>query len=420
MSISGMMRTSVSGMGAQSTRLGTVADNIANAGTHGYKRAFTEFSTVVLESGKGMYNSGSVDTQVRYGITTQGAFDYTTSSTDLAISGEGFFLVGDGSGSTYLTRAGSFVKDQNGNLVNAAGFQLLGYPIIGGATPTVSSNGTTGLQTVNISTMALEATPSTAGTFYANLPEDAAEQTDLPSGNAATAVYSAKTSMAVVDNIGREVLLDIYYTKTAANTWEIAVFDAAEADAPNAPFPYASGPLVFDTMVFDPLTGQLDGGAGVTEITIPVPNGRDLVLDLSESSELAEDFQILLSNANGNKPSAVESVDFGPDGTLFAVYGNGSRIGIYRIPLATVASPNNLTPEAGNVYSLSAESGNLQLGFPGTAAFGLIRASALEKSTVDTATELTTMIESQFAFTANSKVFQTGGELMEVLVNLKR
>ncbi len=420
MSISGMMRTSASGMAAQSSRLGTVSDNIANASTHGYKRAFTEFSTVVLESGSGSYVPGSVDTQVRYGITQQGGFDYTTSSTDLAVSGNGFFLVNDAAGKTFLTRAGSFVKVANGDLVNAAGFTLQGYPLNGGVAA-VSANGTTGLQNVNISGMALQATPSTSGTFYVNVPEDAEIETDLPSGNAGTAVYSAKTSMTVVDNVGREVTMDIYYTKTADNTWEVSFFDASEADATTKGFPYGSGPLASETLTFDPSTGQLDTALpSPTYMDIPVPNGQTLRLDMSETSELADDFQIGTSEVNGNEPSSVESVEFADDGTLFAVYGNGARVGIYKVPLATVASPDNLTPEAGNTYSVSADSGNLQLGFAGTGLFGTIKSSQLEKSTVDTATELTTMIESQFAFTANSKVFQTGGELMEVLVNLKR
>ncbi len=192
--------------------------------------------------------------------------------------------------------------------------------------------------------------------------------------------------------------------------------------APGAPFPYANGPLNAggEVLLFDPSTGQLDP-ASPQAIEIEVPNGANpLVIDVSQSSELADEFQILASDVNGNTPSSVQNVEFGKDGTLYAVYGNGARIGIYRIPLATVASPDNLKPEAGNAYSLSATSGALQLGFPGSAGFGSIRSSALEKSTVDTATELTTMIGSQFAFTANSKVFQTGGELMEVLVNLKR
>jgi flagellar hook protein FlgE len=424
MSISGMMRTSASGMAAQSSRLGTVSDNIANASTHGYKRAFTEFSTVVLESGSSSYVPGSVDVQVRYGITQQGGFDYTTSATDLAVSGEGFFLVGDGGGSVVLTRAGSFVKAPNGDLVNAAGFTLQGYPLNGGVA-SVSANGTTGLENVNISTLSLEATPSTAGTFFANVPEDADIETVLPSSNDPSAAYSAKTSMTVIDNVGREITLDIYYTKTADNTWEVSVFDASKADATTRGFPYddalVPAPLSTETLTFDPTTGQLDGSSPTAlSIDLSPVNGATLVLDVSESSELADDFQILSSTVDGNQPSSVEKVEFAADGMLYAVYGNGSRVATYRIPLATVPSPDNLTPSAGNTYTVSADSGNLQLGFPGSSLFGTIRSSALEKSTVDTATELTTMIESQFAFTANSKVFQTGGELMEVLVNLKR
>lgn len=428
MSISGMMRTSVSGMAAQSNRLASVGDNIANASTHGYKRSFVEFSTVVLESGKGSYQPGSVDSQIRYGITQQGGFDYTTSKTDLAVSGNGFFLVSSGVGNeaSFLTRAGSFVKDESGNLVNAGGYYLLGYPLSAGQTPTVSANGTTGLEPVNVSSVTLEATPSTAGTFFANLPEDAdlvgplaVPVTSLPSDNVVGSTYTAKTSITVVDNIGREVTLDIYYAKTDTNEWEMSVYNSEDAD-PTTTFPYGgSGLLVSETLDFLPTNGQLDPG-GATTITIPVPNGQNLVLDLSSSSELADEFQVLEPTVNGNKPSAVEYVEFASDGKLFAVYGNGSRQPIYQIPLATVPSPDNLLPEAGNVYSISADSGGLQLGFPGSGTFGSIRASQLEKSTVDTATELTTMIESQFAFTANSKVFQTGGELMDVLVNLKR
>ena len=427
MSISGMMRTSASGMAAQSSRLGTVSDNIANASTHGYKRAFTEFSTIVLESGSGAYVPGSVDTTVRYGISQQGGFDYTMSPTDLGVAGEGFFVVSDGSAATYLTRAGSFIKDDDGYLVNAAGFKLMGYPIVNGSAA-ASANGTSGLEDINIRALALEATPSTKGTFHANLPSDATivdTGVDMPpSSNDAASVYTAKTSLTAVDNVGREVTLDVYYTKTADNVWEISVFDASKAT--NGGFPYddtdVAAPLAtLADVTFDPATGRLDATLpSPTSIDIPVPNGATLTLDFSESTELADDFQVNQPTVNGNTPSSVEGQEFDKDGTLYAVYGNGARVAIYRIPLATVPAVDNLTPEAGNVYSISADSGNLQLGFPGSGVFGEVRTSQLEKSTVDTASELTTMIESQFAYTANSKVFQTGGELMEVLVNLKR
>ncbi len=424
MSISGMMRTSASGMAAQSSRLGTVSDNIANASTHGYKRAFTEFSTVVLESGKGAYVPGSVDTTVRYGISQQGGFDYTTSPTDIAIDGNGFILVSDNAGAAYLTRAGSFVKVENGDLVNAAGYKLLGYPMNGG-TAAVSANGTTGLVPVNISALALQATPSTQGKFNVNVPVTAEIQTSTPGTvNDTAAVYSAKTSITAVDNVGREVTFDVYYTKTADNTWEVAVFDQSTRDPTTKSFPYGTAgdaPLAMETLTFDPATGKLDTTLpSPTSITIPVPNGQNLVLDVSKTSELNDDFLPSDTTINGNKPSSVENVEFNADGTVYAVYGNGARVGVFRVPLATVPAPDNLTPGPGNVYSVSASSGNLQLGFPGSGGFGNIKASQLEKSTVDTASELTTMIESQFAFTANSKVFQTGGELMEVLVNLKR
>src|SRR6478736_2001489 len=111
------MRTSVSGMNAQANRIGTVGDNIANSATIGYKSASAEFSSLVLQAGQSEYVSGSVETRIRYDIGAQGALSFTTSSTDLAVKGNGFFVVSGADGQTYLTRAGSFVKDGNGDLV---------------------------------------------------------------------------------------------------------------------------------------------------------------------------------------------------------------------------------------------------------------------------------------------------------------
>src|SRR5215510_13972678 len=162
MGLFGMMRTSVSGMDAQANRLSTVADNIANSSTTGYKRASTDFSSLVLESGGSGYESGSVETRVRMGISEQGTFRFSTAVTDLAVKGNGFFLVNSESDQTFLTRAGAFVKDGNGDLVNAAGYRLMGYSLAPGAPPPVA-NGTGGLQVVNIGTAALQAEASTAG-----------------------------------------------------------------------------------------------------------------------------------------------------------------------------------------------------------------------------------------------------------------
>ncbi|HET7155902.1 MAG TPA: flagellar hook protein FlgE [Hyphomicrobiaceae bacterium] len=419
MGLYGMMRTSVSGMAAQANRLSTVADNIANSSTAGYKRASTEFSSLVLESGGSGYESGSVETRVRIGVSEQGTFKFTTSVTDLAVKGAGFFLVGNENGQTYLTRAGSFVKDGSGDLINAAGYRLMGYSLAPGA-PTPVANGTAGLAVVNIGALALQSDPSTEGNLFVNLPSNAAIETDLPSGNAATAVYTAKTSLVTYDNLGNEVTLDVYMTKTADNEWEVAVYNQADADPSSQGFPYANGQLnAPTTLVFDATTGQLDGSSP-TSLDIAIPNGGTVALDMSQSSQLATDYTLLDAAVNGNPPSEVERVEIDNDGTLYAVFENGSRLATYRIPLANVASPDNLQPLAGNVFAPSVDSGDVQVGFAGEGGFGTMVSSALEQSTVDLASELTAMIESERNYTANSKVFQTGSELMDVVVNLKR
>lgn len=419
MSLYGMMRTGVSGMNAQANRLSTVADNIANSGTTGYKRSSTEFSSLIIPSTGGNYTSGGVTTTVRTSISQQGDLKYTTSGSDLAINGNGFFVVENSSGTPFLTRAGSFVPDGEGNLVNAAGFYLMGYSFAAGP-PAATANGFGGLERVSIAQQELLAVPSTQGTFTANLPVDAdtVAPASLPSANAANATATQKTSLVVYDNLGSEVMLDIHYTKTGANTWEIAVFNQAGA-APGAPFPYAPGSLLAtQTLTFNGTTGALTSPAG--GVNIAVPNGGAFNIDLSKMTQLGMEYTELKVEANGNAPSGIESIEIGSDGTMYAQYKNGSFRELYRIPLADVPSPDMLTALPGNVYSPSADSGDLQIGFPGSGGLGAMLSGALENSNVDIAEELTNMIESQRSYTANSKVFQTGADLMDILVNLKR
>jgi flagellar hook protein FlgE len=420
MSLYGILRTSTSGMSAQANRLATVADNIANVNTKGYKRASSEFSSLLIDScpTASGYNSGSVLTEVRHAISEQGSLENTTSTTDLAIRGDGFFVVSDASGTPYLTRAGSFVKDENGALVNAGGFKLLGYPLTNGQ-PQVVVNGFSGLQPVSFSDLALTAAASKTGQFTANFPSNAAvtPAASLPSTNSATAQYSGKSSLVSYDNLGNEVLLDMYFSKTSNNNWEATVYNKADATAGG--FPYSSAALATTTLNFDGTTGALTGASAST-ISIPVPNGATLTLDVSKTSQLATDYTVLGAKVDGNPPSGVNLLEVSKDGTFYATFENGTRIAVYKIPLATVTSPDNMTPLTGNVFSATQESGDVEVGFADSANFGSVLASTVEQSTVDLATELTTMIDSQRGYSANSKVFQTGAELMDVLINLKR
>ena len=422
MSLYGMMRTGVSGMNAQANRLSTVADNIANSGTTGYKRSSTEFASLIIPSAGGNYNSGGVTTSVRQAISQQGDLKYTSSGSDLAVNGDGFFVVQAPGGSPVLTRAGSFVPDGEGRLVNAAGFYLMGYSFANGV-PSAAANGFGGLEEVTTAQQELIATPSTEGLFTANLPAsaDIVAPGSLPSTNLAGSTYSAKSSLVVYDNLGGEVTLDIYYTKTAANTWQVAVYNQANA-SPNTSFPYlpvGSAPMATQTLSFDGTNGKLTT-ASAKDITVPIPNGGSFKMDMAKMTQLSETYTLIKAEANGNAPSGIEGVEISTDGTMYAKYENGTYKALYRIPLATVQSPDQMRSLAGNVYAPSNDSGGVEIGFPNEGGLGAMVSGALENSNVDIAEELTNMIESQRSYTANSKVFQTGADLMDILVNLKR
>ena len=235
MSLYGMMRTGVSGMNAQANKLSTVADNIANANTTGYKKFETLFSTQVVNESGGTYYSGGVTALARQMVSQQGVLEFTNSSSDLAITGNGFFVVQDAAGTPQMTRAGSFVANSEGQLVNAAGFTLMGYSFENGIPSTVA-NGFEGLEPVQISDTELLADASTAATFVANLPSDAAIVTGTTAaGNVAASEFTSKTSIVAYDNLGGRKLLDVYFTKTADNTWEVAVFDQADASVDHSP-----------------------------------------------------------------------------------------------------------------------------------------------------------------------------------------
>lgn len=417
MSLYGLLRTGVAGMNAQSTKLSTIGDNVANADTAGYKRASTEFSSLVLANGKNSYNSGSVTTSVRHAVSEQGALTYTTSATDLAIQGDGFFVVTDPNGQPFLTRAGSFTRDgDTGNLVNAAGFTLMGYDISNGpATGTL--NGYANLVPIDVSAMNMQASPSTLGTFTANLPADAAAigPTVLPSTNSATATYTAKSSLVVYDNLGSEVVLDLYFSKTTAGDWEATVYNQADG-SPGTSFSYLSAALVSQTLTFDAAGNLTSAGT----LDVPVPNGQTVSLDISRMTQLATEYTPLTATVNGSTASLVSDIEIGEDGIVQAVYENGTKANAFRIPIADVPSPDKLKTLAGNVYQTTLDSGDLTIGFPTEGGMGSLFSGALEQSNVDLATEFTEMIVAQRSYTGNSKVFQTGSELLDTLMNLKR
>lgn len=423
----GILQTSVSGMKAQANRLGAVSQNIANVSTVGYKRASTEFSSLVLAASKSTHNGGGVQTHVRNAIGEAGGFQGTSSTTDLAINGNGFFIVEDSRGQRFLTRAGSFVPDNEGNLVNSAGFYLLGHQLVNDdINPSLTLNSLEGLARVNVNAVSMRAAPSTQGVFSANLDERAATVVPaagppavaLPGANTADSVFTSKSSLVTYDNLGGPVTLDIYLTKTGPNAWEIAVFNQADA-GPGGGFPYGasgSAPLHTSNMTFGAF-GEL---TSAQTLNLNVPGGQQFTLDVSGLTQLKKEFTPLVADANGNAPGAVSAVSVSENGVVSLAMEDGGVKNAYRIAIANVPSPDRMTVVSGDVFRANLESGQVFVGFPSTGVLGTIASSTLEASNVDLADELSTMIEAQRNYTANSKVFQTGSDILDVLVNLKR
>ena len=418
MSIFGAMHTSVSGMNAQSNRLSTLSNNIANADTVGDKSAGAQFETVLANDIGSSSVSGGVITRTRYNVAQQGLVQGTTAATNLAVQGQGFFVVADGNGAPLLTRAGAFVPDADGHLVNTAGFKLMGVDLFAGDT-SVAGSGFGGLTQVTLDPSGLAAGASTRGTLAANLPATAGAvaAADLPSANSATARFTDKPSLVAYDTLGGKVPLDVFLTKTGANSWEAAIYNAADA-ASGGGFPYSSGPLANAALAFDPATGALASGSA-SSVTVVVPGGKGISIDLSRSTQLASDFSVATATTDGSAPSPFSKVQVDGNGIVSAVFQNGTTIPKFRIVLASVPAPDQLTPESGNVYALSSTSGAASVGAAGSGVRGEIITSALEASTVDIASELTDMIETQRAYTANSKAFQIGTDMADVFVNLK-
>jgi flagellar hook protein FlgE len=173
----------------------------------------------------------------------------------------------------------------------------------------------------------------------------------------------------------------------------------------------ASGTLSFNA------TGDLVGAT--TSLTFTVPGGQPMTMDLSKTSAVNAEYSPS-ATVNGSPPSQVTSYEISDDGTLFAIYESGDRVPTFKIPLASVPSPDKMSPQAGNVYVTTEDSGNFTLGYPTEGGRGALTGYTVEQSNVDLANELTNMIEAQRNYSANSKVFQTSAELLDVLVNLAR
>jgi flagellar hook protein FlgE len=419
MSIYGAMFAGVSGLAAQSNALGMISDNIANVNTVGYKGTSARFSTLVTQAAtQTTHTPGGVMSSPYSFITRQGLLQGSASGTDLAVAGQGFFVVNEsatpGFGDDfYFTRAGSFNPDQNGNLVNAAGYFLQGFDLRT-TTPPPSSSTFTGLETVNISNLSGSAAASTAISLGVNLPSTAA------------VADSFSVTTQVFDSLGNAHDMDITFTKTAVNTWSWAASNPTlDGGATSSGVASGSGDIVFDTdgtpLVFSPAAPTVTltsftTGAGNATITLDLGTlaGTDGL------TQFAGNFTISNIDQDGVRFGNYTGITISEDGIVTALFDNGQRQDIFQLPLGMFRNPNGLEAKSGNVYLETDRSGNFQLNLAGNGGAGDIAPAALESSTVDLAEEFTKMIITQRADSANTKVITTADDMLEELIRVKR
>jgi flagellar hook protein FlgE len=414
------MFAGVSGLAAQSNALGMISDNIANVNTIGYKGTTARFSTLVTQAAtQTTHTPGGVMSTPYSFINRQGLLQGSSSGTDLAVAGQGFFVVNEsatpGFGDDfYFTRAGSFNPDQNGNLVNAAGYFLQGYDLRTNPTPAPSASTFTGLETVNISNLSGSAAASTGISLGVNLPSTAAV-TD-----------SFSVTAQVFDSLGNAHDMDITFTKTATNTWDWAASDPTlDGGATSSGTTVGNGTITFDTdgtpLTFVPAASTIDitgFTTGASDSTITLDLGS--IAGTDGLTQFAGDFTISNIDQDGVRFGNYTGITISDAGIVTALFDNGQRQDIFQLPLGMFRNPNGLESKSGNVYLETNRSGNFQLNLAGNGGAGDIAPAALESSTVDLAEEFTKMIITQRAYSANTKVITTADDMLEELIRVKR
>lgn len=412
------MFSGISGLRAHQTMMDVVGNNIANVNTAGFKASVTTFQEALNQTQRGAGAPGAdrggsnplqigLGTRVASidGIFTQGASQVTGRSTDLAIQGDGFFVL-DAAGQRVYTRAGNFNFDAVGNLVAPTGARVMGWLAdTAGAIDT-----STPLQAITLPiTQVIEPVATENMSLGGNLPADAADGDSVVS------------TIAVYDSLGNAHELVITFTKTATDrAWDVT---AQSTDDTGALVDLTLSPatITFEddgtlTAGLSPLTvgpWTPPGGATDLEIGIDLASGSPLV-QFGGQPSVAATFQ------DGSAIGFLRSFSIGDDGTITGQFSNGSTKVLGAVATASFTNPAGLMRAGESQFSATINSGEALVGAPGSGSRGLLSAGTLEMSNVDLAAEFTNMIIAQRGFQANSRIITASDEILSDLVNMKR
>lgn len=421
MSITSSFYSGLSGLDTHATAMKVIGDNISNLHTTGFKGSSAHFADVlgVSLSGVSGGNQTGAGTQVQTVDANfiQGSLMTTDVSTDVAINGKGFFVVGDPvTDELFYTRAGHFTIDNQGYYVNTQGYRVQGY--------LYDSTGTTLIETmadIQINQNSL-IPPRVTSEVKMVLNLNAAETTRAwdPADPSGSSHFSTATT--IYDSLGQSHQIQIYFTKTADQTWQWhAMIDGADVQGGTSGVleEYGDGTFVFDgsgnlttgmPMGFY-TTGLITFANGIT------PPATDI--DFTNTSQYGSASSIQVLNQNGYAAGTVSGVRIDEEGNLVANYTNGTRRKIARFALADFPNLNGLIRKGGTLFQATTTAGEPLYNKPGIGGMGNISSSMLEESNVDMAAEFIKMIIIQRGYQANTKVISTTDEMLAQLINIR-
>jgi flagellar hook protein FlgE len=401
------MYSGVSGLKNHQIRMDIIGNNIANVNTIGFKAGRVTFQEIFNQTVKGASaaqgdRGGTNPHQVGLGMAissidtnhAQGNLQTTGKTTDLAIQGNGFFVLGEGN-NRYYTRAGNFDIDTQGNFISLSnGLKVMGWNAVDGL---IKTDGIP--RPINIpvaETLSAEAT--TKVNFGYNLSTSDTEYT---------------TTYDVYDSKGNSHRFIINFAQTDVNEWSITITGPNGVDV-DGDFTLNfdnSGKLPPETVAIFTTNGLTDA-FGVNELSIE--------LDFSKITNIYGNSSVAPVSSNGYPPGNLESIIIDPKGVITGTYSNGLSRNLAQVALAKFANPSGLNKLGENLYQVSNNSGLADTGSPATKGLGSISPGSLEMSNVDLSFEFTEMIVTQRGFQANSRIITASDEMLNELVNLKR
>ncbi|MFP2398924.1 flagellar hook protein FlgE [Citrobacter braakii] len=398
------------GLNAVNEQLDGISNNIANSGTVGYKSMTTQFSAMYAGTqAMGVSVAGSAQS-----ISTGGSMVSTGNALDLAINDDGFFVMCDSAGNISYTRAGSFVTDKNGYIVNASGDYLQGYPVDDSGTLQTGTVTDIQIKTGNIPAQATDSMTFTANfdasdeVITRNNPDATPPVTDgvdFDPNNSDT--YTDSYTTTVYDSLGNEHSVSQYFTKTADNTWEVQYTFDGEVQSGVPP----------TTLTFDPNTGKLTDPTTPQTITFTTDEAApiSMTIDYSDCTQYGSDFSVTTNAATGYASATQNGVQVDDDGKVYATYSNGERMLQGQVVLATFPDENGLEAVSGTAWVQTGESGTPLIGTPGSGSCGTLSSGMLESSNVDITNELVNLMTAQRNYQANTKVISTSTQLDQAL-----